>query len=114
MGGSFQVCGDGCALRDDRLQGALPAYFGYETQDWKIKHMAYVGHNPAGELHFAARSRSNDKHSYPSLDLATDGFNIWWEKTFAQHTDMLAQASALMRAHRQVGAVGETHVGQAH
>jgi hypothetical protein len=34
--------------------------------------------------------------------LATDGFNIWWQKTAAQNMAIVMEASDLMRAHRLV------------
>jgi len=48
-----------------------------------------------------------------NLNLAADGFNIWWNKTVAQHTAVVAQASALVRAYRHVSSDGETRIGQA-
>jgi hypothetical protein len=45
----------------------------------------------------AARNRLNDQQFHPSLNLGTNGFGTWWNKTSAQHTDVVEQASALMR-----------------
>jgi len=74
--------------------------------------MAYQGINPTGDIPFATQKRLGEKRSHPDLSLAADGFDIWWKKTFAQHTAVVAQASALMRAHRRAGSVGEARVGQ--
>ena len=75
--------------------------------------MVYQGFNPPGDTLFAARRRPNDKQLHPDLDLAAEGFDIWWKKTFAQHAAVVAQASALMRAHRRGSSVGEARIGQA-
>ncbi len=74
--------------------------------------MAYQGFNPAGDLHFTARNKPSDKQFHPDLKVAADGFDVWWNKTFAQHAAVVAQASALMRAHRRVSSHGETRIGQ--
>ena len=75
--------------------------------------MAYRGTSPAGAIHTAARYKSCEKQFHPEMRLASDGFDIWWRKTFAQHTAVVEQAYALMRAHRQSSSTGEAHVGQA-
>jgi acyl-CoA reductase-like NAD-dependent aldehyde dehydrogenase len=75
---------------------------------------SYQQLNPqCGQL-FTERKRLNDRESHPNLNPAADGFDTWWQKTFAQHTAMVAQASALMRAHRRVSASIESRVNQAH
>ena len=51
-----------------------------------------------------ARNGLNEQQFHPSLNLDTNGFGTWWNKTSAQHTDVVQQASALMRAHRRVRA----------
>jgi len=76
--------------------------------------MAYQGINQAGDIPFTARQKPSEKRLHPDLNLTADGFDIWWKKTFAQHTAMVAQASALMRAHRRVSSVSEARIGQAH
>jgi len=48
------------------------------------------------------------------MNLAVSGFDNWWHKTFAQHTAVIAKASALMRAHRRVSAASDSRVSQAH
>lgn len=45
---------------------------------------------------------------------ANDGFNIWWQEAAAQHTTVVAQASALIRIHRRVNSVDEACIGQTH
>jgi hypothetical protein len=48
------------------------------------------------------------------LNINVGSFDIWWQRVFADHTVMAAQASALMRAHRQIGASSEPLANQAH
>jgi hypothetical protein len=74
--------------------------------------MTYQGINPSGEEPFTAQNKPSRTRSQPDLNLAADGFDLWWEKTFAQHTAVVAQASALMRAHRRVSSAVETRIGQ--
>ena len=74
--------------------------------------MAYQGMNPPGDIHFATRKDPSGRQLHPVLNLAADGFDIWWNKTFAQHTAVVAQASALMRAHQRVSSVGEAQSGR--
>jgi hypothetical protein len=66
-----------------------------------------------GQL-FTARERLNDRQSHLNLNPAADGFDTWWQKTFAEHTAVVAQASALMRTHRRISATSESRVSQAH
>jgi len=75
--------------------------------------MAYQGINPTGDITFTTQKAPSEKQSHPDLSLGADGFDIWWNKTFAQHTAVLAQASALMRAHRRVSSTRKTGIGQA-
>ena len=70
--------------------------------------------NPQRGRLSAARNRLNDPQFPPNTNLAARGFDTWWHKTFAQHTAVVAQASALMRAHRRVSAVNDSGIGQAH
>ena len=65
-----------------------------------------------GQL-FTSRKGLNDRQLHPNLNPATDGLNIWWQKTFAQHSAVVARASALMRAHRRVSAASESRLSQA-
>jgi hypothetical protein len=87
---------------------------GYATQDWNREKMTYQKFNPPGNIPFAARNKSIGKQFHPDLNLSADGFDVWWKKTFAQHAAVVAQASALMRAHRRVSSVGEARIEQAH
>jgi phage-related tail protein len=73
---------------------------------------SYQQLNPqCGQL-FIARKSLNGRQSQPNP--AADGFETWWQKTFAQHSAMVAQASALMRAHQRVSAASDSRVGQDH
>ena len=63
---------------------------------------------------FAVRKRLNDQHNIPNPSLATDGFNIWWQKTIAQNMAMVTEASDLMRAHRLVSSAHQPRARQAH
>ena len=76
--------------------------------------MAYQGYNPPSDMPFAGRYKPSEKQCHPDLDRAVDGFEIWWKRTFAQHTAVVAQASALMRAHRRVSSVDEVCIEQDH
>jgi len=62
----------------------------------------YPGFNAQSSQPFAVRKKLNEQHMIPNPSLADDGFNIWWQKTAAQHKAMTAEASALVRAHRRV------------
>jgi len=75
--------------------------------------MAYRRFNTTGDIPFATQKKQGEKQSHPDLNLAADGFDIWWNKTFAQHTAVLAQASALMHAHRRVSSTGKNWIGPA-
>jgi len=52
------------------------------------------------------RRTSNGRESPSTLTPASDGFDTWWQKTFAVHTAVVAQASALVRAHRRFRTAG--------
>jgi hypothetical protein len=67
-----------------------------------------------GDPLLAARKRHLDKQFPQNPDLAADGFEIWWQRTFAEHTAVAAQASALIRAHRLGNSAGEFGAGQPH
>jgi hypothetical protein len=76
--------------------------------------MANQESNPTDDITSAAPNEPGGKQLHPDFVFAADGFDIWWKKTFAQHTAMVAQASALMRTHRCVSlARDETRIGQA-
>jgi hypothetical protein len=51
---------------------------------------------------FALQKKRNDQHMLPNPGRASDGFNIWWQRTAAQNMAMVSEASDLMRAHRLV------------
>ena len=63
---------------------------------------------------FAVRKELNDQHNNPNPGFATDGFNIWWQKTIAQNMAMVTEASDLMRAHRLVSSAHQPRARQAH
>ena len=63
---------------------------------------------------FTVRKRLNGQHNIPNPSLATDGFNIWWQKTAAQSMAMVSEASDLMRAHRFVSSARQPRSRQAH
>ena len=63
---------------------------------------------------FAVREERNDQHNIPNPSFATDGFNIWWQKTIAQNMAMVTEASDLMRAHRLVSSAHQPRARQAH
>jgi hypothetical protein len=52
------------------------------------------------------------KSSLPSLDLTLETFDVWWQRVFAQHVVLAAQASALIRAHRRVSASNRSHADE--
>ena len=63
---------------------------------------------------FAVRKELNDQHNNPNPGFATDGFNIWWQKTIAQNIAMVSEASDLMRTHRLVSSAHQPRARQAH
>jgi hypothetical protein len=63
---------------------------------------------------FAVRKERNDQHNIPNPSFATDGFNIWWQKTIAQNMAMVTEASDLMRTHRLVSSAHQPRARQAH
>jgi hypothetical protein len=76
--------------------------------------MAYHGFSQPDHALFAARRRLSDKQHPSNLDVSADGFIIWWNKTFARHIDVIAQASALVRAHQDSNTSADTRGGQSH
>jgi hypothetical protein len=74
----------------------------------------YPGFNAQSSKPFATRRTLNHQQVHSIQGSATDGFDIWWQKTFAQHTAMAAELSALMRADRRVNPIWQAHVGQTH
>ena len=69
--------------------------------------------NAQRSLLLGARKKLDDQYVIPNSSLAAGGFNIWWQKTFAQHTAMAAEASALMRTHSRVSSANQARDGQA-
>jgi len=70
--------------------------------------------NTESAVPFAVRETIDGHHATPNPNLAADGFNIWWQKTAAQNVAMLAEASDLIRAHRQINSGRWPAAGQAH
>ena len=62
----------------------------------------------------ALRKKSNDQHMLAIPGLASDGFNIWWQKTAAQNMAMITEASDLMRAHRLINSARQPGARRAH
>jgi len=63
---------------------------------------------------FAQQKKPNHQHMIPSPGLASNGFNIWWQKTAANNMAMVTEASDLMRTHRLGNSVRLPRAGQAH
>jgi hypothetical protein len=63
---------------------------------------------------FALQTKPNHQHMNPNSSLASNGFNIWWQKTAANNMAMVAEASDLMRAHRLGNCTRQPRAGQAH
>jgi hypothetical protein len=72
----------------------------------------YSGLNARSNNPFAVRKLQDEARAIPTPTLPTSGFNIWWQKTFAQHTAMAAEAYALMRADRRVSSAGLRRHGE--
>jgi len=73
-----------------------------------------AGFNARSHRPTAVRKEPNEQHTLPNSTLSAAGFNIWWQKTFAQHAAMAAEASALMRAHRRVSSGWQGRLGPTH
>ena len=59
------------------------------------------------------RKKRKDLDTLPNPGLATDGFNIWWQKTAAQNMAMVSEASDLVRAHQLVSSAREARAQHA-
>jgi len=73
----------------------------------------YHGTNAQTSSPLAPHKKRNEEHFHLDSSLANSGFDIWWQKTFAQHTAVFAEASALVRAHRGIGSASLTGIGGA-
>jgi hypothetical protein len=67
---------------------------------------------PLGDIPFAPRDYPGARRFRADLNQDFDGFDNWWNKTLAQQTAVVAQASSLMRAHRRANSPGVTRAGQ--
>jgi len=74
----------------------------------------YPGFDIQSRQPFARGKKLENQHMIPASSLTIDGFNTWWQKTFALHTAMTAEASALMRTHRRDSAASRARAGQTH
>jgi hypothetical protein len=74
--------------------------------------MALQGVNSTIVGRVAPTNTPNSINIHPAQIAANDCFNIWWQKTAAQHTAVVAQASALIRVHRRVNSIDEACIGQ--
>jgi hypothetical protein len=75
--------------------------------------MTYQSFNQPDHTPLVARKRPGAKHLPSYFNHSADGFETWLNRTIAQHAEVVIQASALMRAYRNVRPAGETRVGQA-
>ena len=69
--------------------------------------MAYQGINPLTVIPFRARRILRNEQLGPAPEASADGFEIWWQKNSAAHKDIVAQASAIVCAHRRVSLADE-------
>jgi hypothetical protein len=51
---------------------------------------------------FALRKKLNGQHMLTNPSPASDGFNVWWQKTAAQNMATVTEAYDLMREHHLV------------
>jgi hypothetical protein len=63
---------------------------------------------------FALRKKPDGQHMLANSSLASDGFNIWWQKTAAQNMATVAEASDLMRILRLIGFASQPRARHAH
>lgn len=73
----------------------------------------YQGSRPQSAQISSIRANLHGQQLHSNPNVASDGFDIWWQKTSAMHTAVVAQASALMRAHRRVSSEFGAKAGQA-
>lgn len=75
--------------------------------------MATQCFNQQDEVLVASRKRSSDPQ-LPSIHAhSSEGFHIWWDRTSAQHSAVVAQASALKRAYQRVSSSNGARAGLA-
>jgi hypothetical protein len=74
--------------------------------------MPFQGVNSTIGGRIAPTSTPSSTKIYPAHDAAKDSFNIWWQKTAAQHMVSVEQASVLIRVHRRFNSVDEACIGQ--
>lgn len=58
--------------------------------------MVYQNIRLAGGKISTMHNELNNKQPNQAMGTTTDGFDLWWNKIFAQHADMVAEASAIM------------------
>jgi hypothetical protein len=76
--------------------------------------MAFQGVNSTIGGRTTSTNKSNYNKTHQAQDVAYDAFIVWWNKILAQHTAVIAQASAFVRLHRRVNSVDEAYVEQSH
>ncbi len=75
---------------------------------------AHQGFDPQGAQFHVVRKKQSVQPFHPTLYLTADGFDIWWNRTLAQRSAVVAQASAPLRADRPVGSAIGVQAGQVH
>jgi len=76
--------------------------------------MSNKGFGETCDAYPAMRKRSCDNQPRSSLDHSAEGFDIWWNRTFARHAAVVAQASALKRAYQRASSSDKAGNAQAH
>lgn len=75
---------------------------------------AHQGFDPQGAQFHVARKKQSVQPFHPTPYLTADGFDIWWNRTLAQNSAVVAQASARLRADRPVSSAVGAQAGPAH
>jgi hypothetical protein len=76
--------------------------------------MAFQGLTRPHDTLLGTRKGLSEKHLSCHPNLSAEGFGIWWNRTEALQAAVVAEASALMRAHRRVRPTDEARFGQTH
>jgi hypothetical protein len=74
--------------------------------------MTYSCFNQSNGTLLTTRKSPCGKQIRSNAALSADGFDTWWNKTYARHTAVVAQASALMRAYQHDHFLAGAQVGQ--
>jgi hypothetical protein len=70
--------------------------------------------NQSDNVLLTKQKRQDQEQLPPNFDLCSDGFNLWWNRTIARHTAVIAQASELIRTHRSDSYPTGTRTKQSH